>query len=1735
MYKHTEWCRLRQRFYIIMKKQRQRILSAFLLSVLTFTTAAAQTKVTVFSNPTTFRSASAYTRIPSIARLHDGTLLAITDARYNNGQDLGKGYDTANPIDLFGKTSSDNGATWSTNILDVMVGDHSITDATDSGFGYAHGDAASVVDRETGKIMVLAASGRHGFFGNGLYPLVGRAYSTNGGSSFDKTNISTQLYQNSSSVGHLFFSSGRMIQSTKVKKGSYYRVYAAVDTRPGGSRVVYSDDFGETWNYLGGIAQTPASSGDECKVEELPNGNILLSCRTQSGTGRYFNIFTFTNAEAATGSWGSVQHSNNTNGGTYAASCNAEILLVPAKRVSDGKKLYVLLQSAAMSDSRQNVGIYYKVLTSESDYDSPSDFTSGWSKYQVSTTTSCYSTMVLDRNGDIAFYYEENNIDHDGGTYDMQFKSLPLTTITSNQYAYCRPDEGSYVPTSDPSWGTVFVSDPEFGLASGEYEGAQTVTITCATSDATIYYTTDGTTPTTTSNKYEAPLTITASTTLKAIAIDSKGNESDVVTANYTIYAPTISTPELSVASGTYTTSQTVEISCATSGVTIYYTLDGTTPTSESLRYETPLTIEKNTTLKAIAIDGEGNASKVVTANYRIQSPDDDILHDGKTGTTIRIDGNSCHPLYSSGATSNSTTQFFSFLRHDIAHVQLVSANKSALSTAGFESFQNVANDMLFTKDSNKYLQLHNYGGNASIAYYAVIAPKGYRFIRYQWDIDEAHSTAGASLTQYTYDESGDVVLGDNSVTVAADMEPWDVTLSNGTNVLYFQYNTGGTTNATPLTVKSLKLTYAIDQPFEAILPNSDASANIHTGLLDPGEFSDNDKSIWTFKESNISDLQEVNVYEGSTKVTPSATTVDGTNYYFTASKDGDYYVEAPEKFRIVGAKLQVMCNNVGGVASIEDGKQYVLTDGYGHYLNNNGGTISNGSDISTATKWTIKKANNGYTIQNGNDYLYHNDKFWNHTLSLNNSSSSWSWDSSNGFYYTYSWSTTYHLTYNSGWELTMSSSNKAKPAVNEGSFTATPYTRDNQPMAAQTLDLSEANPTATMELEDFNNDAIHFRLSGLPEGSTALYAVSLQLLPLNPELQNLSVASRLNDGTELNTTSFTAENYAFNGGKEVAVVIPATETSCTALFKNAYNEERTQWYTEGTKENNTASKGGYSNYFLVNSTADNGGATNVLLNAEATPYAAARVNADQAGQKQLAFTNIANIYNINKSTNTFSKGDSYLVDNDFSKTEATYGEAKLTATDEGKCIPYYVYVADQPTWNILPASIGAKHIDYRYFSLNLCCVRQNEEPVVTLTPIYKETLKGKNHKNANIASDGNKLDTEHTFYGVTVTSKPKSGTGTALGYLTSAQVVDAIQAQLEALNNGCYGFGKDDAFRGALYIDMSSLKSVDYDRFDETFNNSTADNCLYFMYPGFHRDNIQNVVAKTAEDKNTFEAVSNIVVKDQQPFFTPYDFATGTYTVSYERESTNGKAKVKQMAVVLPFDVPLNGTGSLKTATDVIDNTVTYHDINSSGELKEDADGGRDMLYAVVAKNVTEATAKANEPYYVTTEKEGFSYRIAGTKFRKTPDALKRTNGTWTGVGTYCGVTPAKADDLWYFSKEYFWKSGSLTAFNVVNVLPFRSYYLTTDKTTYSQAGWTTNEGDVIPAGIHDVNAAKGLTIAAGHGFIALTAAEDAPVQVYTVAGQLVANYDLTAGETRRAYVAQGVYLVNGVKVVVR
>ena len=160
------------------------------------------------------------------------------------------------------------------------------------------------------------------------------------------------------------------------------------------------------------------------------------------------------------------------------------------------------------------------------------------------------------------------------------------------------------------------VANPTFSVIAGTYSENQSVELNCPTDGATIYYTTDGTDPTTSSTEYAGAISVTKTTTIKAIAVKSGLTNSSIASATYTLKC---ATPTITVPEGYFFDSKTVTMESTSAGVSIYYTTDGTTvPTSASTLYDSSNkpSITATTTIKAIAIKDGWSDSEVATETF---------------------------------------------------------------------------------------------------------------------------------------------------------------------------------------------------------------------------------------------------------------------------------------------------------------------------------------------------------------------------------------------------------------------------------------------------------------------------------------------------------------------------------------------------------------------------------------------------------------------------------------------------------------------------------------------------------------------------------------------------------------------------------------------------------------------------------------------------------------------------------------------------------------------------------------------------------------------------------------------------------------------------------------------------------------------------------------------------------------------------------------------------------------
>lgn len=322
---------------------------------------------------------SKYYRIPALVKASDGALVAIADKR---GDALG---DLPNIITIVSKRSTDGGKTWS---------DMSIVAQGDTVDKCGYGDAVVIADEKRGNLIAVF-SGNNGLWHSNEKSL-SRTYtstSTDNGKSWGKViDITDQVYGGVYGTGTrygLFTGSGSGIQLTQGKHAGRLMLVIAArnDATWGGTMsnyAVYSDDGGKTWQTSRNAACT---NGDEAKVVELTNGNILMSIRNRAKGHRLFSLST---------DGGETWSEPQLNTTILDPACNGDIIAYNYK----GKKL-LLHSLPASPTTRENVTIYISEDNGET-----------WiPKRRIYNGYSAYSSLQVLDDGTIGIIVEEGKWD----------------------------------------------------------------------------------------------------------------------------------------------------------------------------------------------------------------------------------------------------------------------------------------------------------------------------------------------------------------------------------------------------------------------------------------------------------------------------------------------------------------------------------------------------------------------------------------------------------------------------------------------------------------------------------------------------------------------------------------------------------------------------------------------------------------------------------------------------------------------------------------------------------------------------------------------------------------------------------------------------------------------------------------------------------------------------------------------------------------------------------------------------------------------------------------------------------------------------------------------------------------------------------------------------------------------------------------------------------------------------
>lgn len=283
---------------------------------------------------------------------------------------------------------------------------------------------------------------------------------------------------------------------------------------------------------------------------------------------------------------------------------------------------------------------------------------------------------------------------------------IVLSWSTAKGSVYLKSITITYTPSSGSS-----VAAPTFSEDSKSFSDKFDLTLSAGSDAAMIMYTTDGKTPSYKKNVGElyekAPISITHSTTVKAIAVSSKGEESDVVTKEYKLELPA---PIISEATKTFTAPFTVSLSTtATAAEGILYTLDGTDPSWEDNAteiYSEPIQISATTTLKAVSYATNGTTyeySPIATATYTEQGDAPIVIwSEDWSGFS-----NNAKPTQGKNATYVFGGSKTAVKKGDLEHYaggvtpEIMIANKGSLSIT-INDLKGADNGLMFTFKTNK-------------------------------------------------------------------------------------------------------------------------------------------------------------------------------------------------------------------------------------------------------------------------------------------------------------------------------------------------------------------------------------------------------------------------------------------------------------------------------------------------------------------------------------------------------------------------------------------------------------------------------------------------------------------------------------------------------------------------------------------------------------------------------------------------------------------------------------------------------------------------------------------------------------------------------------------------------------------------------------------------------------------------------------------------------------------------
>ena len=361
----------------------------------------------------------------------------------------------------------------------------------------------------------------------------------------------------------------------------------------------------------------------------------------------------------------------------YRRTCTS--LLNDSKYI--GKSVSLLQVGDCLNNPNSHV-----VLVTDLGYDSKGNIVSVEITEQTPAKmrVTCYGAQIPGKYYDSVLSLSSLTSYYFNGGYSIYRRNLS-TSVTYTPSDAVDLDKGGYAPA------------PQVKVSVNATGSAKVVTLSHVNSSADIYYTTDGTTPTTSSTKYTGPFEVTKDTTVRAVA-DCGSDYSGYHTVTYTITVSRAQEPFLALVDGdmdasnsavTYVSSGTTVCLINEDMDTVYYTTDGTTPTVNSSKMPmTGITITKDVTLKAIASSDENLNSTIVTIKVCL-----DTFH---TVSASASEGGLISPSGDTGV-RDGTNYTFAIIADEYYEIEDVKVDGVSVGTPDSYTFKNVSGDHTIT------------------------------------------------------------------------------------------------------------------------------------------------------------------------------------------------------------------------------------------------------------------------------------------------------------------------------------------------------------------------------------------------------------------------------------------------------------------------------------------------------------------------------------------------------------------------------------------------------------------------------------------------------------------------------------------------------------------------------------------------------------------------------------------------------------------------------------------------------------------------------------------------------------------------------------------------------------------------------------------------------------------------------------------------------------------------------